>query len=100
MRTYVNTALIQKLLLVALGAVIVTIYFITTNLGDRTRSLESRLDTLESTTNENSVILQLLEKSTAQLGSAVGSNVDHLDLLGNAFVAHQNAPHIIDGQKK
>ena len=67
---------------------------------DINRLLESRLDTLESTTNENSVILQLLEKSTAQLGSAVGSNVDHLDLLGNAFVAHQNAPHMIDGQKK
>ena len=100
MGTYVNKALIQKLLLVALGAVIVTIYVMTTNLGDRTMLLESRLDALESTTNENSIILDLLGKNTDQLGSAVMSNVDHLDLLGNAFVAHQNAPHSEEVQKK
>ena len=97
MGTYVNKALIQKLLLVALGAVIVTIYVMTTNLGDRTSLLESRLDALERTTNENSVILEFLEKNTEQLGSAVMSNVSHLDLLGNAFVAHQDAPHNAGG---
>ena len=56
MGSYINKSLIQKLLLVALGAVIVTIYVITTNLGDKTALLESQID-------ETAALLEQLETS-------------------------------------
>ena len=52
MGSYISKSLIQKLLLVALGAIIVTIYVITTNLGDKTALLESQID-------ETSALLEL-----------------------------------------
>ena len=54
MGTYINKSFIQKLLLVALVAFIVTIYAITTNLGDRTAFLESQID-------ETAALLEQLE---------------------------------------
>ena len=62
MGTYISKSLIQKLLLVALGTVIVTIYVITTNLGDKTALLESQID-------ETSALLE-------QLGATIVSKND------------------------
>ena len=62
MGSYISKSLIQKLLLVALGAVIVTIFVITTNLGDKTALLESQID-------ETSALLE-------QLGATVVSKTD------------------------
>ena len=62
MGSYISKSLIQKLLLVALGAIIVTIYVITTNLGDKTALLESQID-------ETSALLE-------QLGATIVSKTD------------------------
>ena len=80
MGSYINKSLIQKLLLVSLGALVVTIYVITTNLGDKTALLESQID-------ETSALLE-------QLGATVVSKTDlqaEIDALNQQIASVRKA---------
>ena len=48
MGKYMSNAFIQSLLLLALTAFMVTIYFMTTNLSEQVASIETRLDAIET----------------------------------------------------
>ena len=80
MGSYINKSLIQKLLLVALGALVVTIYVITTNLGEKTALLESQID-------ETSALLE-------QLGATIVSKTDlqaEIDALNQQIASVRKA---------
>jgi predicted ATPase len=53
MGKYISNSFIQSLLLLALAAFMVTIYFMTTNISEQVASIETRLDAMETAIKEN-----------------------------------------------
>ena len=87
MGKYMSNAFIQSLLLLALTAFMVTIYFMTTNISEQVALIETRLDRMESTILENAnlnayqdILLESHEGSLLAVWEAIESNSSGFDI--------------------
>tara|TARA_B100001013_G_scaffold173402_1_gene104188 strand:- start:366 stop:680 length:315 start_codon:yes stop_codon:yes gene_type:complete len=91
MGKYMSNAVIQKLLLVALGGLIVTIFFMTTAMGNKVSLIETRLDRMETTILENANHLESHEGSLLAVWEAIENQVETDEVLLNAISEIQEA---------
>ena len=88
MRKYLSNSFIQSLLLLALAAFMVTIYFMTTNISEQVAAIETQLDAIEAEDNELAVAISEHAQITLKATELIGN--DHFrtvrkDEFGEAY---------------
>jgi len=83
---YMSNSFIQSLLLLALAAFMVTIYFMTTNISEQVASIEIRLDAMETAIEENTNLLESHEASLLVVAETLESQVETDEVLLDVII--------------
>ena len=87
MGKYMSNLFIQSLLLLALAAFMVTIYFMTTNISEQVSLIETRLNRMETTILENANHLESHEGSLLVVADTFETLIETDEALLNAILS-------------
>ena len=90
MGKYMSNSFIQSLLLLALAAFMVTIYFMTTNISEQVSLIETRLDRMETKILENANLLESHEGSLLVVADTFETLIETDEALLNAILSGNN----------
>ena len=87
MGKYMSNSFIQSLLLLALAAFMVTIYFMTTNISEQVSLIETRLARMETKILENANLLESHEGSLLVVADTFETLIETDEALLNAILS-------------